>query len=251
MILESESSRRRRLWRRGTGAALLTIAALMGLIAIGCSGSAEGEDSTHAGNRQPHASGEPPQISGAREVDRMLRGIPQYGLILGDEEAPVELIEFGDLQCQGCRRYAEKILPPIIEGPVRKGQVKLAYCNFVKLGDQSAAAGTAALAAGEESRGWHYLELFYRNQGEEGSGYADEQFLRAVAKAAGVKHMDSWDKRRKASEFEPGATTELAQSLGLSSIPSFAIRGPGTESLKPLGTLATTRDIEKAIVEAS
>jgi protein-disulfide isomerase len=181
----------------------------------------------------------------------MLRGIPQYGLILGAEDAPVELVEFADLQCRACRRYAEEILPPIIEGPVRQGRVKLAYCNFVKLGDQSAAAGAAALAAGEESLGWNYLQLFYRNQGEEGSGYANEEFLRAVAKAAGVKHMDFWEKRRKASEFEPGATTELARSLGLSEIPSFAISGPGMESLKALGALATTKDIEKAIEEAT
>lgn len=248
MILPTKSSRRTRLWQVAAGAAFLMIVAL---IAGGCSDGGGGGGPARAGGDPPHAGGKPPRITGAREVDRMLRGIPQYGLILGAEDAPVELVEFADLQCGVCRRYAERILPPIIKGPVRQGRVKLAYCNFVKLGDQSAAAGTAALAAGEESLGWNYLQLFYRNQGEEGSGYADEAFLRAVARAAGVKHMDFWDRRRKTSEFEPGATTELAHSLGLSGVPSFAIRGPGMESLKPLGTLATTRDIEKAIEEAS
>jgi protein-disulfide isomerase len=218
------------------GAVFLAIIALAVLIVVGNSGSSAGGDPAH--------------VKGSREVDRMLRGIPQYGLILGREGAPVELIEFGDLQCPVCRHYAEEILPPIIEGPVRKGQIKLAYCNFVILGEQSAAAGTAALAAGEESLGWNYLELFYRNQGEEESGYADEEFLRAVAKAAGVKHMDAWDKRRKALEFEPGVTTELAHRLGFSGTPSFAIRGPGTDGLTPLGTVASTGDLEDAIEAA-
>jgi protein-disulfide isomerase len=232
-----ESSSRTRLLQMAAGAAFLAIVALAVLIVVGNSGSSAG--------------GDPTNVEGSREVDRMLQGIPQYGLILGQEAAPVELIEFGDLQCPVCRHYAEKILPPIIEGPVREGRVKLAYCNFVILGDQSAAAGTAALAAGEESRGWNYLEIFYRNQGEEESGYADEEFLRAIARAAGVKHMDAWDKRRKALEFEPGATTELARRLGFSGTPSFAIRGPGTHGLTPLGTIATTGDLEDAIEEAS
>jgi protein-disulfide isomerase len=232
-----ERSRRTRLLQMAAGAIFLAIAALAVLIVVGNSGRSAGGDPTH--------------VKSSREVDRMLRGIPQYGLILGREDAPVELIEFGDLQCPVCRGYAEKILPPIIEGPVREGKVKIAYCNFVILGEQSAAAGAAALAAGEESRGWNYLELFYRNQGEEGSGYADEEFLRAIAKAAGVKHMDAWAKRRKTLDYEPGATTELARRLGFSGTPSFAIRGPGTDGLTPLGTLATTGDLEDAIEEAS
>lgn len=238
--MASESGRRTRLLRVAAGAVFLAVAALAVLIVVNNSGSNAGA-----------GGGDPTHVKGAREVNKMLRGIPQYGLILGREDAPVELVEFGDLQCTVCRHYAEEILPPIIEGPVREGKVKLAYCNFVILGDQSAAAGTAALAAGEESLGWHYLELFYRNQGEEGSGYADEEFLRAIAKAAGVKHMDNWDKRRKALDFEPGATTELAHELGFSGTPSFAIKGPGMNELEPLGTLATTADIEEAIEEAS
>jgi protein-disulfide isomerase len=250
MTLRRESSRTTRLRPVAAGAAFLAVAALAAVILIGCSDSSGGGGSPPAGGDQPQVDGRPPHITGARDIDRMFRGIPQYGLILGEEEAPVELVEFGDLQCQACRRYAEKVLLPIIQGPVRKGQAKLAYCNLVVLGEQSTAAGTAALAAGEERRGWNYLELFYRNQGEEGSGYADEGFLRAVARAAGVKHMDFWDKAREASESEPGITTELAHSLGLSKVPSFAIRGPGMESLKPLGSLATTRDIEKALEEA-
>ena len=59
-------------------------------------------------------------------------------------------------------------------------------------------AGAAALAAGEQGAGWNYLELFYRNQGEENSGYATDEFLTAVAKAAGVKNIATWKRNARA-----------------------------------------------------
>jgi protein-disulfide isomerase len=231
----AEDNRRTRLLRMGAGLAFLAIVAVAVLIVIDGSGGGSGGD-TH--------------VEGKRAVNGLLRGIPQYGLILGDPEARVELLEFGDLQCPLCRHYAEDILPPIIEGPVRKGQVKLAFLNFVILGPQSAAAGAAALAAGEESHGWNYLELFYRNQGEEESGYANEEFLTAIAKASGVKHFDFWRRRRELVTPEVEATTRDAHRRGFTGTPTFTINGPGTEGFETLGTPETTSALEEEIRDA-
>jgi hypothetical protein len=41
-----------------------------------------------------------PEVSGVDRVLAMLKGIPQNGVTLGDPSAPVELVEFADLQCQ-------------------------------------------------------------------------------------------------------------------------------------------------------
>ena len=120
--------------------------------------------------------------------------------MLGDPKAKVELIEYGDLQCPVCKAYSEEFLPQIIEGQVKEGKAKLDFRNFTIIGDQSAPAGAAALAAGAQGRGWEYLELFYRNQGKENSGYADDEFLTAVAKGAGVKDIAKWNKDRKGTE---------------------------------------------------
>ena len=157
-------------------------------------------------------------------------------MTLGDKNAPVELIEFGDLQCPVCKEYSEKVLPPVIEGQVAQGQAKITFRNFTIIGPQSAPAGAAALAAGEQGRGWNYLELFYRNQGTENSGYADDEFLTAVAKGAGVKNIAKWNEERNGAKLtdEVEATTAEAKRLGFSGTPSFAIKGPGTEGLKLL-----------------
>lgn len=231
--MHAENERRQQLLQWAAGAVFLAIVAVTVLIVVNSRGS-----------------GGDLHIEGAREVNKMLRGIPQYGLLLGDENAPVELIEFGDLQCPVCKGYAEDILPPIIQRQVRKGQVKISFRNFAIIGPQSGPAGTAALAAGEEHLGWNYLEIFYRNQGEEDSGYADEDFLAAIAKAAGVKHMAQWKKRMELVAFEIEQTTNEAEKLGFTGTPSFAIRGPGTAGVETLGTPGSTEDLEEAIAGA-
>jgi protein-disulfide isomerase len=230
--------RRTRLLQLGAGAAFLAIVAVAVLVVVGSSGDSGGD----AGN-----------LEGAAEVGDLLGSIPQQGLVLGSPQAKVELIEYGDLQCPVCKGYSEEFLPPIIESKVRKGQAKLVFRNFTIIGPQSAPAGAAALAAGAQGRGWEYLELFYRNQGVEDSGYADDEFLTAVARGAGVGDIARWNRERRGAKLtgEVTRTTEEAQDLGLTGTPSFAIEGPKTNGLEPIGTPSSPAEVEEAIDSAA
>jgi protein-disulfide isomerase len=232
--MRAEPDRRQRLLQIAAGAAFLAIAVVVVLIVVSSSNGSGGDT----------------KIEEAAEVNRLLAGIPQEGLVLGDSRAPVELVEFGDLQCTACKYYSEEILPPIIESKVEQGEVKVEFRNFTIIGEQSTPAGAAALAAGEQGRGWNYVELFYRNQGEEDTGYADDAFLEAVARGAGVKNLAQWNEDRQKLENEVKATTEEAQSLDFEGTPSFAVKGPKTDGLEPLGTPESVGALEEAI-EAS
>jgi protein-disulfide isomerase len=230
--------RRTRLLQFGAGAVFLAIAAVVVLIVV---------------NGNSGSGGDAKNLKGVSSVDSLVNGIPQQGLVLGDPKAKVELIEFGDLQCPVCKAYSEEFLPQIIEGQVKEGKAKLAFRNFTIIGPQSAPAGAAVLAAGGQGRGWEYLELFYRNQGKENSGYADDEFLTAVAKGTGVKDIAEWNKDRKGAAFtdEVTETTEEAQRLGFTGTPSFAIKGPSTNGLELLGTPSAPEEVEEAIEKAS
>src|SRR5205085_3853082 len=114
-----------------------------------------------------------------KQVDSLVNGIEQTELMLGDPKAPVRLVEYGDLQCPVCKTYSEEILPAVVEKQVRNGEASLTFRNFTIIGPQSPDAGAAAIAAGMQGRGWNYLELFYRNQGEENSGYVTDDFMEA------------------------------------------------------------------------
>ncbi len=232
--MAAEGGRRARLLQLAWGAVFLSAVAVAVLI-VASSGGGSGGDTS---------------LEGRAEIDRMLAGIPQRGLVLGDPKAPVKLVEFGDLQCPVCRGYAEDVLPPLIESRVRRGEVKIDFRNFTIIGEQSLDAGAAAVAAGEQGRGWSYVELFYRNQGEENSGYADGAFLRAVAEAAGVEDLSRWERDRTSLTSKVERTTEEAHQLGLQGTPSFAVEGPGSDGIDLLGTPSSTGDIEEAIEEA-
>jgi protein-disulfide isomerase len=235
----SGGDRRTRLLQMAAGVVFLVVVAVVVLIVVNGSGDDGGGDATN--------------IADAAEVNGELAGLPQKTMTIGDPKAPVELIEYGDLQCPVCKQHAEEILPPIIQGPVKQGQAKLTFQNFTIIGPQSVTAGEAAVAAGEQGVGWNFVELFYRNQGKENAGYADDAFLEAVAKGAGVKDLAKWNKDRKSKKAEEavnGATSQ-AQTYGFTGTPSYAIKGPGTNGVELLGSPGSAAALEEAIQEAS
>jgi protein-disulfide isomerase len=229
--------RRQRMLQLAAGAVFLAIVAVVVVIVVAASSGGGGDS----------------EIEGVTEVNQELSGIPQSELVIGDPKASVELVEFGDLQCPVCKGFAEDILPPVIENQVANGEAKLVFRNFTIIGPESTPAGAAAIAAGAQGRGWNYLDLFYRNQGAENGGYIDDEFLTAVAKAAGVKDLAKWEQERNSPKVtkEVENTTAEAQRLGFQGTPSFAIKGPSTTGLQPLGTLGSTEEFEEAIEEAS
>lgn len=232
----NDAERRTTMMKLASAAVFLAIVVVVALIVVNSSSSDSGGDAEN--------------IEGAAEVSSALQGIPQDEMVLGDPKAPVELVEFGDLQCPVCKGFAEEILPPIIENQVKNGEVKIDFRNFTIIGPQSVDAGAAALAAGAQGRGWNFVELFYENQGAENSGYADDAFLEAVAEGAGVEDMAKWNEDRKLMRAEVEETSQEAQQLDFGGTPSFAIQGPSTDGLEAIGTPSSTGGFEEAIEEA-
>jgi protein-disulfide isomerase len=229
--------RRQRMVKLASASAFLGLVAVAVLIVIS-GGSGSGGD---AGN-----------IVDAKAVEGDLAGIPQKGMVLGDPSARTTVLEFGDLQCPVCKGYAEEVLPQVIETRVRKGETKLEFRNFTIIGPQSKPAGAAAIAAGEQGRGWNYVELFYRNQGTEDSGYADDEFLTAIARAAGIPNLAKWNRARKSKAViaRVEATSTEAEDLGFTGTPSFGLEGPGTNGVEAIGTPQSADALESAIEDA-
>jgi protein-disulfide isomerase len=230
--------RRQRMLQLGAGAVFLAIVAVVILIVVNAASNDSGGDT---------------ELEGVAATDSLLAGVNQEKLVIGDPKAKVNLIEFGDLQCPVCKSYSEEILPPIIGSQVKNGNAKITFRNFTIIGPESVPAGAAAIAAGSQGRGWTYLELFYKNQGKENSGYVTDEFLTSVAKGAGVKNLAQWEKERKSkkTQKEVVKTTEQAQTFGFNGTPSFAIEGPGTNGVELLGSPGDTQTIEEAIENAS
>jgi protein-disulfide isomerase len=236
--MADSAARRQRLVKLGSAIGFLAIAAVAVLIVI---------------SQNQNSGGDASNLSSISEVKGELSGIPQQGMVLGEPGARVTLFEFGDLQCPVCKGFSEEILPQVIESKVRSGEAKLDFRNFTIIGPESTPAGAAAIAAGEQGRGWNFVELFYRNQGIEDSGYVTDEFLTAIAKGAGVTDIAQWNKDRKSKRVLALVedTTSEAERLGFTGTPSFAVEGPGTTGRQTLGTPGSSGEIESAIENAS
>jgi protein-disulfide isomerase len=232
------ADRRQKLIKAGSAAAFLALAVVAVLIVISQSQTSGGD----SGN-----------IQRAPEVDRELAGIPQNGMALGQPSAKTILLEFADLQCPFCKGYSEDVLPQVIESQVRGGEARISFRNYTIIGPESKPAGAAAIAAGEQGRGWNFVEIFYRNQGNEDSGYVTDEFLTAIARAAGVPDIAKWnaDRKSKRTLAEVAASTSQAEGLGFTGTPSFAVEGPGTSGLETLGVPDSAGALESAIADAA
>ena len=148
------------------GAVLIAVA----LVAVSVLGSA-GADNEPA----------PAAVAAPVERDPLLRGIPQDGIELGKPNAPVTLVEYADLQCPYCARWARDTFPAIVDEYVRAGRVRVVLRGLSFLGPDSETALRAALAAGQQDRLWDVVHGLFLRQGAENSGWVTEGVLRSFA----------------------------------------------------------------------
>src|SRR5208282_4243825 len=94
----------------------------------------------------------------------------------------------------------------------KSGKLKIEYRSLSTATGNAEAAGdeptgtfqsqqTAALAAGKQNKMWDFLELFYHEQGEEGSGYVTEEFIDNIAKQVEGLDHGKWQEARSNPAF--------------------------------------------------
>jgi len=211
------ASRRRRTWRLLGATAVAAVA-----VAIAAAVSASGGDS------------EPP-VAGS-DAARLVAGIPESDGVLGDPDAPITVTEFVDPQCPICAQASEQALPHLINTYVKTGKVKLQARTLSFLGPDSVKAAKFAAGAAEQGKLWAFLETFYASQGAENSGYVTDDFLRGIAKAAGVDADAAFEyaETAGAQKFLDTADGD-AQALGVDSTPTFVMNRNGTNQIIAVG----------------
>ena len=205
------AGRRRRVVRLGAvlGAAAAVVAVLVAV---------------SAGSARPAAS-PPVPVAGAAASRALLAGIPQDGIVLGDPRAPVRVVEFADLQCPFCRQYAMTVFPGLVRRYVRPGKVRMEFRALAFIGPDSVGAARVAEAAGRQDRLWNVVDLAYRNQGRENSGWATDATLHRIAAAApGLDTARVFAQRDGAAVTTAlNAAAGLAQRSGVNATPTFLV----------------------------
>lgn len=193
-------------------------------------------------------------MSDNNEINALLAGIPQSANALGQPAAPVTLAYFADLQCPYCRDFSLGVLPSIIERWVRAGKLRVeahALQTATHEPEVFIVQQVAALAAGKQERAWHFIETFYAEQGEEGSGYVTDAYLQRIASEIAGLDIVRWAGDRQDPELanEIAGDTRAAENSGLTGTPSFLIgaSGDAMSRFSPSGPTSFDAAIERLL----
>jgi protein-disulfide isomerase len=165
----------------------------------------------------------------------LLEGIPQAGTTLGSPDAPVTLVEYADLQCPFCARWARGAFPELVRDYVRTGRVRMVFRGLAFLGPESEIGLRAALAAGEQGRLWDVVHHLYANQGPENGGWLTDDLLARIGGTVPGLDATRMLERRWAPPVERAlaAASVAAERDGIAGTPSF-MAGPTGGKLHPV-----------------
>lgn len=175
----------------------------------------------------------------------------------GDPVAPVQIVEFADLECPGCRMLHAELKAALVEFEGRYRLVFKNYpldaaCNPGITRPFHALACFAALftrCAGEQGRFWDALNLAFTSQHLE--DVVDAASAKDALVAEGVDHLgldsDALKECIGTERYRDAIMSDIREGdrVGLQSTPSFWINGKKVLSPSPEAIVTIIRDILK------
>lgn len=102
--------------------------------------------------------------------------------ILGNPDAPITIVEFGDYQCHQCYNWFHNTKPAIKENYIDTGKANLIFVDLAFLGRHSPIAAQATYCAEDQGKYWEYHDLLYNSQESQiDGGWANSERLKAFA----------------------------------------------------------------------
>lgn len=152
--------------------------------------------------------------------------VPVAGRRLGNPEAPVTIVEYGDYQCPFCGVFARENEPKLIEEFVATGRASYEYRDLAFLGDESIRASEAASCAEDQGAFWAYHKTLYANQQGENRGAFSLDRLREMATQLELD-LEAFNRclDGRTHQATVAAMSDEARSQGIDSTPTFVING--------------------------
>jgi len=169
--------------------------------------------------------------------------------ILGNPNAPITMVEFGDYQCTFCSKFFHETENSIITNYVKTGKVKILFKDYIILGQDSMNAANAAHCANDQKLFWEYHSMLYNNWAGEDTGWADLTHLHEFANTLGLD-MNVFS--RCMSDLKWNELVNLSsidgQKLGVSGTPTFFVIDQNNDVIKIVG--AQHYDVFKQIFDS-
>ena len=197
------------------------VAAGVGAFALSSQGSGNATEMKSAGSNQEDVGNE------AQKIVARLTLSTENAPALGNDDAKVTVVEFGDYQCTWCHRWHESTKDTLVQDYVETGKVRFLFKDFPinDLSDRaSSMAAEASYCAGDQDKYWEYHDELYVKWEGENTGWVTKDSLRQFADNVGLEQeafsecLDSGKHSDLVRE-----NYNLAVAIGLNATPSFII----------------------------
>lgn len=184
---------------------------------------------------------QPNQPTASAKVDVDTGHLP----VLGNKNAKVTVIEFGDFQCPFCEKWFTDVEANLIKDYVNTGKVKFAFRHFAFLGDESTWAAEASECANEQGKFWEYHDYLYKNQGPEQSGTFAKDKLKGFAQALSLDTA-KFNSCLDSGKYAKNVTDDLAagQKAGVNGTPTTFVNGQTVVGAQPYSAFKAILDQE-------
>ena len=148
----------------------------------------------------------------------------QGSTILGNPDAKITIVEFGDYQCTFCYKFHDETMKKIDQAYIKAEKVNFVYRDFPLNGPQSILASEASYCAQKQNKFWEYHNTLYDNWGGENTGWITKNVL--IGFANDIKlDLDSFSQCLENSEFKQKVldNEQFAREIGIDATPSFLI----------------------------
>ena len=144
--------------------------------------------------------------------------------VLGNQNAKITVVEFGDYQCTFCYKFHNDVMKKINEKYIKSGDVNFVYKDFPLNGKSSILASEASYCAQQQDRFWAYHDMLYENWGGENTGWITQEALSDFAKKIGL-NLEKFNSCMKNSEFRQKVINNelFAKEININATPSFLI----------------------------
>jgi protein-disulfide isomerase len=144
--------------------------------------------------------------------------------VLGNPNASITLVEFGDYQCHYCHVFFESIEGKIMKNYIETGKVKMIFKDYNIIGKDSVKASQGAHCANDQGLFWEYHDILYSNWTGENNGWASGANLANYAQDIGLE-MNQWTDCMSQQKHSKTIldSNEDAKKLQLTGTPAFFV----------------------------
>ena len=168
---------------------------------------------------------------------------------IGEKDAPVTIVEFGDFKCPSCKAWGEMIYPKLVDDYINTGKVKLSFINVLFHGQESTLASIAAESVYERNPGlyWDFHQALYDAQPEvhDALWVTPDKILEIASDFPEIDQALLKEDMEQESTMESvKIDEELVKKAGVSMTPTIVINGKMMEDPFDYEAIKTAIDQE-------